>query len=182
MTSAPERPRGHSHVHSGTSRAAASPLVGRVILLGLLGLVAVATVAGLLLLWPSGDKVAALQASTTYAVPGATFESAVVVTLTDGCGSQDQVQASNATAMSACQTAEVRILTGPKAGQSTEVHLSGPSAVSGITVGDRIQLFIVPTQGTAPAGRPGAVPTGRSSPTSASTAACRSSSSRSCSS
>jgi len=120
-----------------------------VILLGALGLVAVATVIGLFVLWPPSAKVTEVQATTAYAVPGATFESGVITRLTDGCGGTDPMQASNANVVDACQSADVTILTGPRSGASTEVHLAGPAAVSGIAVGDRIQIFVLPTPGAA---------------------------------
>jgi len=129
-----------------------------VILLAALGAVAIATVIGLLLLWPDAQKVADARDATQYAVPDATFESGRVDAITEGCGTPGQQLPSNTPGTSganACVTADVTILTGPKAGLTTQVHLGGPYAGAGVAVGDTIQLLSVPNPGNPVVGDAG---------------------------
>ncbi len=137
-----------AHVHSGAaSGPAKSSPIGRAILLTLLGLTAVATIVGLILLWPNGAKVEAVRSSIDFVVPEATFESGAIAALSDGCAGQQQVEelsSPGTAAMTVCQTAEVTILSGPNAGQTTEVTLGGTSANAGIAVGDHVRLLSLP--------------------------------------
>ena len=147
MTRLPRLGPSGVHTHGGPSP---SSLLGRVILLCALGAVAIATVVGLVALWPDAAKVAAVQADTQYVIPDASFESARVEAITEGCGTtaQGDTQISPGEGgVTACETADVTILTGPKAGQRTQVHLGGPYAGANISVGDRIELLSVPQSG-----------------------------------
>ncbi|MBO9577250.1 MAG: YibE/F family protein [Microbacteriaceae bacterium] len=143
----------HSHAQSppGEAGAAKASPLGRAILLSLLGIVAVATVVGLVLLWPDAAKVEAVRSQTHFVVPGATFEAGVVDSLADGCDRPDQPsqgQDGVVSPMRVCQTATVTIRSGPKAGESIEVVLGGPNANAGIATGDSVRLLSLPDGAT----------------------------------
>ncbi|WP_067435342.1 YibE/F family protein [Nocardioides jensenii] len=75
-------PDGHGHSHGGPVPDVAVGALPRLLLLGLLGLAALGTVAGLVTLWPGdGDRPEAVQ----YSAEGTTFPQATVVSVSDPC-------------------------------------------------------------------------------------------------
>ncbi len=155
MTSEPSRRHGHLRSgesgESGESGGAAlrSSVVGRAIVIALLVIVGVITVAGLIHLWPDGAKVKAVAAQAQFAVPDATFPSGRILSIADGCADDYETSAAQPGA-NACETATVQILTGDRAGQTTEVELVGPEANAGLVPGDQIELLSLPPDPTVP--------------------------------
>ncbi len=80
---------GHGHGHGGGHGAGdAEVAVGslpRGLLLGSLVLALLATIAGLVWLWPDGDKVDAVAGEVQFAVPGVTLEPATVERVQPAC-------------------------------------------------------------------------------------------------
>ncbi|MFT4265039.1 MAG: YibE/F family protein [Nocardioides sp.] len=139
----------HSHT-DGTSEPVAVTRGPRIALLVLLAVVAVATLVGLRDLWPDRSAVAEATSRAQFAAPGVTFPKARIVSITQGCGTEDDVEEGGLSdpetlaAAGSCDLATVRVLTGDSAGRLSKVELQGPMASSGLGPGDRIELMSVP--------------------------------------
>ena len=133
---------GHAHRRPDGS-VPISPTV-RAIVIALLCVTGVATVVGLVALWP--DAASRPDQSSAYAAPGVTFPHAEVTRVTAGCGAASTADP----AQSGCSEIHASVTTG--AAQGTEIQLTVPSQVgtSGLTAGDSIQVVRVPAQGGAP--------------------------------
>lgn len=145
------------HAHSLDDDRVSSAAVPRTILLLLLAAVAVATVVGLVRLWPDHHGVAKATKGTEFAAPGVTFPKAEITKITKGCGGEapsleDAPDASVAGAANACELAHVKVLTGPRAGTASQVQLQGPLTTSGLGPGDRLELMSIPGQSDPSAG------------------------------
>jgi uncharacterized membrane protein len=114
--------------------------------------VGVATVFGLVHLWPSGDNPPGVIGQA-FAAPGVTFPEASVVTVTpfrcDAAG--EPSSSTEGVEPSQCAHLEVTIDTGVNEGES--VTVDAPQAVyqSGVSAGDGVQLVRVPPTNGAPA-------------------------------
>ena len=75
---------GHSHSHRAGDDFEV-PRTRRLVLLWALGLIAVATVVGVVLLWPDGGEVNDVQDSVSFAAPGVTFPNATVEEAEPAC-------------------------------------------------------------------------------------------------
>ena len=75
---------GHGHGHGAEVELEVAPLP-RAVLLAVLAAVAVAAVAGVVLLWPDSGKVDDLKGSVGFAVEGATFPTATVDEVLPAC-------------------------------------------------------------------------------------------------
>ncbi len=138
-----------AHSHRGSVEVAVAP-VPRAVMLAALGLVAIATIVGLIRLWPSGDAVAGLTGDLEYAAAGVTFPQARITAIDPDCGEAyggaDPADGP-VPAMEACQIAHVQVLEGERAGEASSVVLQGPMAVSGLRPGDTLQLMSNPAAG-----------------------------------
>ena len=105
-------------------------------MLWLLVPVAVATLAGLVLLWPSGQQSAAGRAAEQFLPPGTTYPEATVVQLTE----QDCTGDATTGPPQTCATAVMVIGDGPSAGDHVQVDLAPDVVASGVQVGDELVL------------------------------------------
>ncbi|HYO37555.1 MAG TPA: YibE/F family protein [Geodermatophilus sp.] len=131
----------HGHAH-GTDPDAPPPSAEtltrrrRAVWLMLLLLVpaGLATVVGLVVLWPGGEQTRAQQVAETYLPPGTTYPDARIVSLeTLPCGEAGTAQAT-------CATAVVEVLEGPGAGDFQQVDLQADVVANGVAQGDTVVL------------------------------------------
>ncbi len=121
---------------------------GRVrgILLALLALVAVATVVGVVALWPDHAAVDRVRAGAPYAAPGVTTPDAEVLSLGPAC----PAGSSGARPPAGCDTVRVRVLEGAGKGDRAGVQVPPEVASSGIGRGDHVELFRTPGKNGQP--------------------------------
>ena len=95
---------------------------------------ALATVIGLVVLWPGDEPTRAQQAAETFLPPGTTYPEGRIVSLqTLPCGEAGGVQAT-------CATAVVEVLGGEGAGEYQQVDLAADVVANGIGEGDTVVL------------------------------------------
>src|SRR3712207_2829455 len=96
--------------------------------------VGLATVIGLVVLWPGDEPTRAQQAAETFLPPGTTYPDGRVVSLqTFPCGDPRTAQAG-------CATAVVEVLEGPGAGEYQQVDLAADVVANGVAEGDTVVL------------------------------------------
>jgi uncharacterized membrane protein len=121
----------HGHTHGGSSAGGADRR-GQILLAALLVPLAVATVVGLVLLWPPARD---YPVPPQFATPGggsATFVAGEVVAAERGtcAGSRDRV----------CLISQVRLGDGPDVGTTTQIEYGEGPGVPRLAVGDRVRL------------------------------------------
>ena len=98
--------------------------------------IGVATLVGLGLLWPGGEKTAAQQAAESFLPPGTTYPQATIASLeTFECA-----EATGSAPAQTCGTAVMVIADGPTAGDYVQVELPPEVIAEGIGVGDELVL------------------------------------------
>jgi uncharacterized membrane protein len=98
--------------------------------------VGLATLVGLLVLWPGGDKTAAQQAAESFLPPGTTYPQATIASL-------EPYECAAATAdapAQTCATAVMVIADGPGSGDYVQVDLPPEVVAEGVEVGDELVL------------------------------------------
>lgn len=100
-------------------------------LLGVLALALIATLVGLVTLWPDGDRVREIRGQTSFAAPGVTYPSG-------------EVQSASKDAL------RVRVVDGPDAGTVVSVDVPPEVARSGLGRGDAVRLIATPGQDGQP--------------------------------
>src|SRR3954452_23343802 len=98
--------------------------------------VGLATLAGLVVLWPAGEKTAAQQAAESYLPPGTTYPQATIASL-------EPFVCAEATAevpAQSCANAVMVIAEGASAGDYVQVELPPEVVAEGIRVGDELVL------------------------------------------
>jgi uncharacterized membrane protein len=94
--------------------------------------VGLATVIGLLVLWPDGEPTRAQQVAATYLPPGTTYPDGRVVSVEEfECGSDQPVT---------CATAVVEVLEGEGAGDFQQIDLDAVVVANGVEEGDTLVL------------------------------------------
>ena len=136
----------HSHAHHSRRAGVPAHPLARALLLGFLGLWALGTVVGAVLLFPSSDP--ADQPKADFAAPGVTFPSALVNEIRPTCA--DQPAPDNG-APATCAELLVTLDSGAAAGQQITVQVSPDVARSGLRSGDQVELQRIPGQGELPA-------------------------------
>ncbi len=130
---------GHGHGHGAGSdvELEVAPLP-RAVLMAVLAAVAVATVAGVLLLWPDGSKVDELKGSVGFAAEGVTFPDAVIDEVQPACPRSGPDTEPDTT--KPCGQIKVTVAEGVDDG--TKATLDVPPEVSdaGLEKGDRVIL------------------------------------------
>lgn len=127
----------HSHLADGDPRdVPVKPLAVVVLLVGL-ALGAVATLVGLVQLWPSGDPLPR-DAAAAYAAPGVTFHDAEVVEVGPACESVEESGA-------ACGGVTTTVLDGADEGDAVELQVPPQVSESGLRAGDRVEVMRLPT-------------------------------------
>lgn len=124
---------GHQH-HHGPPPDVPLSRAARAASIGLLVVVALATVIGLVALWP-GERPALDPSLGGLGGSVAPIESGRIAAPTpcEGAGAVVSTQ-------DACQIATVELASGPQSGTSVPVELIGTSALSGVTVGDGVRV------------------------------------------
>jgi len=131
---------GGAHSHSGGSTdQVETSRTPRLVLLTGLALAAVATVVGLFVLWPSGDR-----PSAEFSAPGVTYPEATVVTVFEPCpvivADRSAPPASRETFPENCNHLEAELASGERV-----LADATPAAVtSGLESGDAIKLAAIP--------------------------------------
>ena len=127
---------GHSHETADLDQVAVGKVAAKILVI-FLAVVAAITIAGLILLWPSGSQLS--HATTKQAdAPGVSYEHGTITEVTEGCATTQGGQSS-------CYTATITVNTGEDAGQSVTVELMGPHAYSGLRPGDEVELGRIST-------------------------------------
>lgn len=116
------------------------------VLLGFLALSAIATVVGVVALWPDGDKVEALRDKAQFSAPGVSFVAATVTSVSTTC---PDVEGFDALPLSegdrpSCGTVVAVVDEGPEKGQEQTVGIPTAVAESGLSAGDQVRLVRLP--------------------------------------
>jgi uncharacterized membrane protein len=133
---------GHAHGSHGSHRQGRAGIEvargPRLTLLVSLAVAAIATVVGLVLLWPDGARVDRITQDAPFAAPGVTFPTATVDSVHAPC------TAAQAGSDSTCGRVEVTVDSG--AGRSDRATVQIPPQVeeSGLAPGDRVRLQRTP--------------------------------------
>lgn len=137
----------HSHSHSHTGPAPLGPLAAKIVV-GLLGLIVIAVVAGAVVLWPSGKKAEIPLPFQNAAGGSVTTEGGHVLSTALGdCGSPSAGQvltadpAPGVPGSSICTQSVVAIDSGPNAGARTLLEFSGGPGQPKLSAGDQIRIF-----------------------------------------
>lgn len=135
----------HSHRH-GPVRVplARGPIA---VLLAFLALAALATVIGVVALWPDGAKVDAVADKAQYSAPGVTFQAATVRSVSTTCpdaATTGEIPVTPGDAQS-CGSVVAVLDEGPERGQEQVVGISTAVAESGLGAGDRVRLVRLPS-------------------------------------
>jgi uncharacterized membrane protein len=96
--------------------------------------VGLATIVGLIVLWPSGEQTKAQQVAETFLPPGTTYPDARVVSIETVDCSTDPAQPTT------CSTAVVEVLDGDGAGEFQQIDLPPDVTASGVEKDDEIVL------------------------------------------
>lgn len=142
----------HSHVRrdgagttSGDVRVARGPLV---VLVGFLAVCAVATVIGLVALWPDSGEVSRLQEKAQYTAPGVTFEKARVEKVQPACPTDETGMPTDGQTgelgVPTCGNLEVVLTSGPESGAAEVVGVPPAVSAAGLSAGDTVRLLRVP--------------------------------------
>lgn len=151
---------GHGHSHRA-DRSAPEFEVGRtprVALLSALAAVGVATLVGLLLLWPDGARADELQGSLGFAGEGVTFPEAVISDVEPPCPDPTDPAPTGD-----CGRIQATVDEGADRGTAVVVDVPPQVSSSGLDVGDRIELVRHPDR-SVDEGRFGYFGTERSGP------------------
>ncbi|GAA4144517.1 YibE/F family protein [Leifsonia shinshuensis] len=136
----------HSHSHGRGDRTPKAGRTLRAVVAGVLIAAALATAAGLALLWPDHAKVATASSKIEFAPKGTTFPTGKIVALQNGCpGYFSSGAATTAPGDTrACQLAGVQLLDGKNQGRTVTIPVLWPYASAGLHVGDRLELVLPP--------------------------------------
>jgi uncharacterized membrane protein len=139
------------HSHSARSPLTAAERAERRFALGVLAVVlvpaAIATVVGLVWLWPGDTSAYVQEGATQFAVEGVSFPTGTVTGVEEmACQGQP---GSTSTSDETCATLTVRVDEGTDAGHKASVPVSSAIYRSGVDSGDEVVLVRVPTQGQA---------------------------------
>jgi uncharacterized membrane protein len=126
---------GHSHAHRAVDVRTSGPATR--LLLSLLALTAVATLIGVGVLWPSGER-----PTTPYSADGVTYPHGEVLRVGEAC---PVVTEESTEFPEVCDDVDVRL--DDDAGAVTDLRVR-PGVVEALQVGDRVTLVAIPQEGT----------------------------------
>ncbi|WP_232821949.1 YibE/F family protein [Desertihabitans aurantiacus] len=142
----------HTHLHhSGPSTPESAERQRRALRILVVALVplAVWTLVGLVVMWPTNVEEHIRSDASTYSVEGVTTPEGRIVNVSEvNC---DGLEGSSPGTESVCADIGVEMLQGPERGQTVHVTLTSAVYDSGVEVGQRVRLFRVPIP-DAPAG------------------------------
>ena len=128
-----------SHAHRGGHTSVDVDPLPKRLLLGLLVLMAVLTVAGVVLLRPDGTQVDALADDVSFAAPGVTFPVAEVVSVEEPCP-VDEPPADG------CGQVTARVSEGEGSGTTVALDVPPEVLTSSLQPGDSVKLIRAPAQ------------------------------------
>jgi uncharacterized membrane protein len=135
----------HSHVRRDDAPSVELSRGPVTALLVLLALCAVATVVGVVALWPDSGAVSKLQDKAQFAAPGVTFQKARVTTVQKACPDGQETEDPS------CGHLKTTLTSGPEKGDPAVVGVPSAVSKSGVSAGDTVRLMRVPAQaGNAP--------------------------------
>lgn len=148
------RPRSpHSgHSHSGRPPRVTVDSRAKYVVLALLAAVAVATIVGLLVVWPAANHAASSKPANAAIPPGTTFPTAEVLQITPNCPDYFPPGTPKATGPGdtrACQMARVRVDSGALRGKVATMPILWPYSKAGLQAGDHIELMVSPNGSAA---------------------------------
>jgi uncharacterized membrane protein len=123
--------------------------IGGPVRLGLLlalALAALATVVGVVALWPDGHAVDRVRARAPYSAPGLTTPDAEVLSVGPTCPTDHATRPP-----AGCDTLHVKVLDGVGKGDRADVQVAPEVATSGIGRGDHVEVFRSPGKNGQPA-------------------------------
>ena len=126
---------GHSHAHRAVDVRTSGPVTR--LLLGLLALTAIATLIGVGVLWPSGER-----PMTPYSADGVTYPHGEVLRVGDAC---PVITEESAEFPEVCDDVDVRLQ--DDAGTVSDLRV-GPGVVEALQVGDPVTLVAIPQEGS----------------------------------
>lgn len=146
----------HSHVTPPPATPEAQAQQRRALRIMLLTLIplAVWTIGGLIMLWPTNTAEHVRQDISTYSVEGLQIPTGEIVDAQPiPCdGLTGSTQAGGPDTQQTCGKVRVLMLDGPEAGQEiSEITMTAPVFSSGVQPGQRVKLFRVPMEGAPPA-------------------------------
>lgn len=137
--------RSHSHAHRhGPSSVdvARGPVT---VLLAFLAAAAIATLVGVVALWPDAHAVDRLRDQAQYAAPGVSFQKATVQSVERSCPAGSDAGGSTVPGDApSCGRISAVLQDGPDAGSTQEVGVSTAVADSGLAAGDAVRLVRIP--------------------------------------
>jgi uncharacterized membrane protein len=143
----------HSHAHRHGSAAVDVARGPVTVLLVVLAAVAVATVVGVVALWPNSGAVDTLRSQAQYAAPGVTFQKASVTAVQRPCPPGSNQGGSGAPGdQPTCGQLTAVLKDGPEKGATEQVGVPTAVAESGLGAGDSVRLVRVPGANGEPAG------------------------------
>ncbi len=108
--------------------------------------IAIWTIAGLIIFWPSDTASHIKQDLSQYTVSGLTIPRGEITKLSPiSCDGQQGSTPGEGAA--ACANADVKLLSGPESGQTVQVSLNQPIFASGVDVGQKVTLYRLPVEG-----------------------------------
>ena len=137
----------HAHSHGGSFRAGPRGRVLRNVVAAVLIAAALATLAGLVMLWPDHGKVVTASSGIEFAPKGTTFPKGRIVALSKTCPGYFSAGAAPSSAPGdtrACQLAKVLLLDGSSKGHAVTLPLLWPFSSAGLKVGDTLELVVPP--------------------------------------
>ena len=140
----PDLGHGHGHGHGPPPELEVAPLP-RAILLAVLAAIAVATVVGVVLLWPDSAKVDDLKGSVGFAVEGATFPTATIHEVLPACPTSGSGGAPG------CGKIKATVDEGDDKGTHVSVDVPPQVTAAGLSRGDQLVLLRTPAKGGQPA-------------------------------
>ncbi|WP_018158242.1 YibE/F family protein [Demetria terragena] len=147
---------GHGH---GTPAEVHVPRRARAVLIGTVVVLTVATIIGLILLWPSGEGAARSKAQAQYAQPGVTFPEATVVEMLPVCPEGGEQGGADPSAdaegnLSVPEPTCGAIRAKLDSGRTVAVNVPPEVTKSGVAKGDTVLIMRVP-----PGDEPGGIET-----------------------
>lgn len=125
---------GHGSHRAGRGDDVVVPRGPRLVLLGSLGAALLATLVGVLVLWPDGGEVAEVADQVSFAAPGVTFPTATVDEVQPACESTGKFEEHCGNVM----------VTLDEGGAERTVAVPPEVSASGLTAGDRVKLQRTP--------------------------------------
>jgi uncharacterized membrane protein len=137
---------GHGHGHGHGDVELHVPLLPRLVLLGLLAVVAAVTVLGAVSYWPDHAKTEELRGSVTFSGQGVSFPHATVERVQKPCATQEVGPDGTVTGGpdGSCGQLVVTVTEGPEDGQQVNVDVPPEVLGAGLEKGDVVELVRSP--------------------------------------